>query len=108
MNEAVKKGTLAVMAGALLARVAMVLGGRTVWDESMANYRSKALCVSIQADGRLPEKPAASYERSRADGVKTVTYVRKGFIPLSRYTCSIDVRDGRVIGAQTAHAWFFD
>lgn len=43
----------------------------------------------------------------QSDGTRTITYLRKGAIPFSRYSCTIELRDGKVIGTQTEHQWSY-
>ncbi len=101
MGNEIVKGTLSFFIAILLVMVSVPV----VYREGLANYRAKALCLSIQSNGHIPANVAPSSESLNANDAKTVMYVREGLFGFSQYTCTVKLQNGKVIETLLAHQW---
>ncbi len=103
VDNKIVKGTLTFFIAILVVMVSVSV----IYREGLANYRAKALCLSIQSNGRVPDNDAPSSEKSNVDDAKTVMYVRKGVFGFSQYTCTVKLQKGKVIETLLGHQWSF-
>jgi hypothetical protein len=78
---------------------ALIFGNR-------AEYQSKALCNDLVKHGRLDDKVTGeTIETQLSADTKTVTFVKRGVLPFSRYWCTVHVTNVVVTQGDVSHHW---